>query len=211
MLVLDCLFLSACGLEQFYEITPCSIDEQVSIYSDISEQVCKFTTADFDNALKTELEIYGTQVFYRIYGTKTAMDTHVAAINTANTAQTENGYNKLKSLQYQPIYQTIPFGSKDKTVTLRLWSYFTYPSQFSFDEGRGTQSDLGAPLRYNQQSFTFTRQYTPTTNDLDTERVTSDTTVWYVPVFAVTYGRTPYVPSLYSELEYLGFFTVEIQ
>ncbi len=213
-LTAGCLFLSSCGLEQFYEITPPVLGSKVpETTSDPSARICVFKTSDYKNSLETSLRIDGTSLYYRIYGDLRTMESHRTAIQESNIEHTENGYNKLISYQFKSIQQSVPSGEKDKTVTLRLYDESGFPAELSYrEDGADSEIPLKAPLRYNDGTFTFTELYKPSaSNDSDTYGVSSTTTTWYVPVYAVTTGVAADLGQHFSQIVDLGYFTIELK
>lgn len=219
-LIVGCLFLCSCGIEQFYHLEAPEIEkESVGDDADNVNHYCKFKTNDDDISLETSIECHGTTVYYRIYDSIDTMKSHVEKIKERNTSDSNGGYTIMTSTyQYCSMQPVIPFDKYEKTVSIRLSTEGNYTADvsYTYKDGTGTTQnvDLGAPSRDGGTTtrFMFTEDYIPTTNDIDythTSSVKSPVTVWYVPLFAVSAGKTPDDPSIHSKLCYLGYFTIQ--
>lgn len=213
-LTVSCLFLcslfTSCGMEHFYLIEPPEALTQPA--ESVDSHICVFQTKDAANAVYTDLNMYGTFLYYRIYGSLTTMISEKDYILSVNAEYSENGYNRMKSYGYQEMTPKIPFGSSNKTVTVRLVSELSYNAGVSYTEsGVSGEISLAAPRRSGSSaSFTFTSAYKPDSDAIDVKGVSSDTTCWYVPLFAVSYGEGTDSVQHYSQIEYLGYFTIEL-
>lgn len=209
-LTAGCLFLCSCGMEHFYLIEPPVIVSEPAESSDYQSHVSVFITKDKKNAQYTDIRIYGTAIFYRIYGSIETMRSEVESIRSVNTEYTESGYNRMQNYGYKEMIPRIPFGTEDKTVTIRLSTESVYSAgAYYTDSSNASPTSLSSPRRTGGiGTFTFTSQYKPAVDDIDA-KVTSDVSKWYVPVFAVTYGEGTDSVQHYSQLEYLGYFTIE--
>jgi len=208
-LTVSCLFLCSCGMEHFYLIEPPEALTQPA--ESIDSHICVFQTKDSANSVYTDLNMFGTSLYYRIYGSLTTMISEKDYILAVNSEYSENGFNRMKSYGYQEMTPKIPFGSSNKTVTIRLASELSYTAGVSYTDSNAGTVSLSAPVRSGGTgSFTFTAQYKPASDDVDTKGVSSDTTCWYVPLFAVSYGEGTDSVQHYSQIEYLGYFTIEL-
>ncbi|MFI3257845.1 MAG: hypothetical protein R3Y36_06075 [Spirochaetales bacterium] len=228
-----CIFLSiifcfllciSCGLNVFYEIDPPinaaepnpSDGTTTSIISfDPSAQEFEFTARNVSSTFIAP----GTDVYYRIYGSISSLQSDAAQINTSNTENTSNGFNKMTSLNYQKITvssstQGYLIDENGGRVAIRLFVDST--TSANYEAGiRVDGNNIGVPTRFNGNLFNFDTGDTagndyenplPQSGDADYNATSDGNNYWYVNAYAVSVGlENGTFTQVRSELLPLGF------
>lgn len=217
-------FLS-CGLDTMYVVYPPYSPTHIPHFStttatnDYESKYFEFVTneRDFENNIMT-----GTNIYYKIYESYSAMSSHVNAIQTLLDSETSsvNASERLidsygyKSLSYagQTDNELIPYTAQDKKVYIRLTDYFSlYKSTVKI-----ANIEKGQPLRQvseNKYTFNFGRDgdfdKIPSSSDSDTNASSSSNKIWYIAMYAIAVGRDEYLQTQYSDPVYLGNIVID--
>ncbi len=217
LFIVPIFILSACGIKVFQSIDPPinannpNIANGNEITSPELLNKFSFTAQDLSSLLNP-----GTDVYYRIYKSQTDLQKDAKIINDANIEDTENGAQKLFSLNYQKILSNTTgrgnplINENGGTIEITL---------ANLDSDRAFISVMNTiPLRYNNKYFNFDTEYNkgndsyaiPRSGDSDFQDSSSSSGYYFVNLYAVSTGMdtTIYKP-IYSELLSLGFLYYE--
>ncbi len=213
-----CFFFFSCGLEVFSLIQPPS--DAVPPSEDTAEgKKCEFTTADGAD-LFGDIDQYGTAVFYRIYNNKSKLESDNNLIKSANSEYSENGYNKMSSLNYyemslnngnKPVF--VKSGNTNLKAVIRLVDAGDYQVGLYKGTSINNLDKTGIPCRGigGNTPFSEFQNLWGDGNNVDPDvnfDSQSGTDVWYVNMYATTYGINTSLTSVYSSLLYLGYLTL---
>ena len=215
LILLGVLF--SCGLPVFYLLYP---PVNAELPTDISEgRVFRFTTADSLNSTNAS-EIYlGTDVYYKIYNSKTDCQNDIQSITSINAEFSQVGFNRLQALGYAKLSANPPLPptsdvlfdnyNNDYKVSIRLFDEGEdnfYPAGFLF-ENNGLNSN-SKPLR-SKGSFDFDNNNQPKNGDPDYKyNENSQDESYFVTAFAVSIGRDGFFQPYYSSLLHLGVINI---
>lgn len=202
-LIAGCFFLfNSCGLDEWYvleapraELTPNYNNR------DDESKVFRFRTADPSDYADSGLDFMGTQVFYKIYESSTALETDRSSI-VSSTLSPESMQGKIDSLRYKTLFIVDQYHGSVQ-VEVKLTGNNVNPSYIL---GSGVSSTV--PVRNISSStkdFVFTQSNYPKTSDGDYSG--SDTFTdgpWYVALFANSVGHDTTFANYYSDMVYLG-------
>jgi hypothetical protein len=227
------LFLPACGLETYYVLSP----TVGIIYSpgtiDPGQRYFYFRTNDSEN-IKNAGDIFlGTRMYYKIYASKSALDSAISAIQGSNTEYSSNGFSRIIQLDYQelvtaPDRDMLAPQSIDREVTIRLFNelYDTSNSRYTYEAAIIGLGSEYKPLRRTPYGKGFT--FFPATNapavNVDAEKQANplpvqadgdvnwsgytDGKTWYVNAYVVSVGQDTSLAPLYSQLLHLGYIII---
>ncbi len=222
MLSFFCLFLSSCGMQQYYSLdAPAVYHRPDYSYVDFTTKYFRFRTAS--NSDSGEFTVLGTAVYYKIYADSTRLNSDVNSVETVNTISNGSAAARrvIETLGYKQLGSSAgsrtPFipGSSSQEVYIRLMSYGSgdaYAAKVSI--GGAVQAWL--PRRFdNNHTFEFGRTDAKYSNASMNE-ITSDDDVtgtsydvWYVNMYAVSVGRDANFTNYYSLVTHLGSVRID--
>ncbi|MCR4743430.1 MAG: hypothetical protein K5866_11250 [Treponema sp.] len=221
----------SCGLEVYILMPePISTITQKPDYSntdDTGEKYFEFVTNESADEYESlgDFKFRGTEIYYRIYGSTSTLDTQVNTLVSYATDSTKSAssYDKLISYGYKALassnYDDEPLikassDSTDQRVYIRLTDYYNqseYSARITVDgDYLGGSSSVTVPLRNGSDGYTFnfgrsgTYDKAPLSGDSDVSYSSSANGNWYVAMFAVGLGRDTTFTSYHSNIEYLG-------
>ncbi|AIW88841.1 hypothetical protein JO41_02700 [Treponema sp. OMZ 838] len=211
------LFMTTCGIPNLtYLEKPHSVREN-SNSEDLSQRYCQFKTADTANSAVTGFQ--GTEIYYRIYARKDDCENDRSQIDKYND---DNPFEAARYLEETKKYYRLETNlistrplidkhSADVTVRFRLQDYGSSPSDpaklivNSVQKGIPQRNTRISPTRraFNKDNIAV--------GDNDVQAASSSGTeiYWCVNFYAVSYGYTPALTPLYSELKSLGYILIE--
>lgn len=213
-------FFCACGIDVYYMLEP----PTGQLYTMNRDPATRYLTFNTNAAANTDLgDVYqGVKVYYRLYNSESQMNSDISRINSANSEYSSNGANRMISIGYQPLrIRHAGTGQEEELlvrdsgqVRIRFYtegqSNAPHPAAITHNE-----NTIGVPLRYaKDDGFDFfsdddrIRSDTPEDGDVDAYTGGTETNVWYVNAYAVSYGRDASWTDLYSELLHLGYITI---
>ncbi len=219
MLSFFCLFLSSCGMQQYYSLDAPAVYHRPDYSSeDYTTKYFRFRTAS--NSDSGEFTVLGTAVYYKIYADSTRLNSDVNSVETVNTVSNGSAAARrvIETLGYKQLGSSAgartPFipGSSSQEVYIRLMSYGSedaYAAKVSI--GGAVQSWL--PRRSdNNHTFEFGRTGSAYGSNASNNAWTSDDDVtgtssngvWYVNMYAVSVGRDANFTNYYSLVTHLG-------
>lgn len=230
-----CFFSMTCGLDVYYILYPPSEAKVVDENSDALGRYFSFKTADVENS---GMDIYiGVTLVYKIYNDLTKLMQDNFSINNYNAEYSEKGYNRAIALGFQQLeisnkdFPLVSKSTSNRTVDIRLFTEGFVDNPYkSGIKVSGSYimdgSDYAIPLRENENTFEFYSSSKktvvngqgyvnaiPNQEDIDVNYVQKDDSVqqdiWYVSAFAVSVGMTSDFSYRYSELEPLGYITID--
>ena len=223
LILLSFFLLFSCGLDVYYIIEPpmntTGLNATPENPSQDNAYLFSFTTADSKNtnpSLVGEVKLLGTDVYYRIYNNLLALQSDMNSISTANTEYTENGFNKLVSLEFMKLSSSNisdPLikkskDNKDENVEIRLFEIIPYKSEINVDN-----NIIGEPLRYNGDAFqlpNYDEEMTGLDVDISSDSNSlTETPVYYVLMYAVSVGSINLSQRVYSSLAPLGYIQLQ--
>lgn len=217
LILLGVLF--SCGLPYYYVLYP-SVNAVLPTNTSEGRVFC-FTTADSLNSNNAS-EIYlGTDIYYKIYNSKTDCQNDIQSITSINAEFSHAGFNRLQALGYAKLSAnpTLPSASdvlldqyaSNYEVSIRLFDEGegnSFPAGFFFkDENLSTNSK---PFRANGGSFDFQNDNQPK-EDVDPDykhNENSQDESYFVTAFAVSIGRDGFFQPYYSSLLHLGVIEI---
>lgn len=223
--VAACLFFFACGIPVYYVIEPPQADHiPTADTGDISQRYFSFICPYSSSTDNSEFLLQGTEIYYKIYDTRSDMDSDISNISGRNTEYSEDGYRRMTELGYKemrsstgdtPIIRKI---TSTRTIRVRLSTEGAYSAEI-YDETNNQR--LSVPMRIDtistaggNKSFTFTSNYKPSPDDSDTRiRSTEDSNngPWYINLYAVSVGRDLSFAQHYSSVLHLGNLEISMQ
>ena len=237
VLMCICLFLfnSGCGLDVYYVVNPPSYNIHTPYYdSEFSNCYFEFRTNENNN--NTEVKKFlGTAIYYKIYKSKSKMDSEVGSItslinstdNKANAAPRLTSTYNFKTLKAENLSGGVLIehnDSSDQNVFIRLTDYIGSDGQvvpgYEAVVKIGDTS-YGKPLRdednlnFNFASYrTDEKSAVPQEGDSDvqenpTSTDSEDDNKWYVPLFAVGLSLNDDYTNTSSVPLYLGCVTIK--
>ncbi len=226
--VAACLFFFACGIPVYYVIEPPQADHiPTADTGDISEKYFSFICPYSSSTNNSEFLLLGTEIYYRIYDTRSDMESDISSISGRNTEYSEDGYRRMTELGYKemrsstgdtPIIRKV---TSSRTIRVRLCSEGTYPAAIYDETNDPTLSaPISVPLRIDtistaggNASFNFNSNYKPSSDDSDTKAKSGDQSnnTWYVNLYAVSVGRDLSFAQHYSSVLHLGNLEITSQ
>ncbi len=223
-----CLFIfnflfCTCGLDVLYVIEPpMPLGGVVDQTASFDSKYFEFRTNE--ESISTEgLRILGTDVYYCIYDNIDKLISDTSYINdTDNNSSSKDKLTssgrKFKTLQIQNVNSSvlIPYDkdeAKNKNVKIRLSDYQNseeFAAKITVDG-----SNIGKPVRNisERNNFNFGRNGTkegkPNSDDDDLYLSSSDSTVFYVAMYAVAVGFDAAYTNYFSEPLYLGCVKID--
>ena len=229
----SCLFFAACGLDQVYLLEP-PIVKNNNVNPDTTEPnnwYVEFITNETGNAAYypsrgNSFVFLGTEIYYKIYNNKDALQSQTRSIESVNSASyySEAASRMITTYQYQQLdlqsgriwFPFVECREKNTKVHIRLVSYQgndiapIYKAGVLFDD----DDQNVVPYRNgSRKSFDFfridkepfnTTDVPPLKGDADYYHSNSDDGKYYVQLYAVAVGRdSNYTPS-YSRVLDLG-------
>lgn len=205
---------------------PKNVNNQPSVEDEYTSRYFEFYTNETG-----ETEFTGTSVYYKIYNSKTTLNSETSSLN-AIANNTEDSYNaptrlmdtyKYRSLKASGLDDPlISYSKKNKKVYIRLSDYLgqdDYSAQIKIDDKilfteNGNKS---IPLRNISSTATFNfggsknNDKIPASDDDDVKYSSGggEDGVWYVAMFAVAVGHETTYNPIYSNILYLGAVKIE--
>jgi len=217
-----CLFFFTCGIPVYYVIEP-PVAEHIptSDSVDASGRYFGFTCPYSESSENSDFSLLGTGIYYRIYDSQQAMESDISAINSRNAEYSENGFLKMKELNYQQLNSTprkIPVVQRvTSTRSYQLWLCDEAKEAGLYDVTNGANTKISVPVRSGTYSssnsnpgFQFTSNSHPESGDQDTQisnqtsNSSTNSNEWYVNLYAVSIGREANLSQHYSSLLHLG-------
>ncbi len=226
MLSFFCLFLSSCGMQQYYSLDAPAVYHRPDYSTeDYATKYFRFRTAS--NSDSGEFTVLGTAVYYKIYADSTRLNSDVNSVETVNTVSNGSAAARrvIETLGYKQLGSSAgsrtPFipGSSSQEVYIRLMSNGSgdaYAAKVSI--GGAVQAWL--PRRFdNNHTFEFGRgdsakyvnasnNVIPESSDEDVWGSSSDG-LWYVNMYAVSVGRDANFTNYYSLVTHLGSVRID--
>lgn len=235
--VIPLFFLTSCGLDTYIVVNSPTIVINPPSYTteDYNNECFEFWTNDSSIYYPSDFKYLGTQVYYKIYGSSSTLDSEVSYLqNLANDSNSASapymllyptssggyGYKALQSTNVSDSSVLIPYvdGKLMQNVYIRLTDYQNL-EEFSariLVDGKflGGSSVKTVPVRFeNDLSFNFGRtgenDEKPVEGDLDVKGPVPSDGVWYVAMFAVGVGRDVTYTMQYSNILYLGSVAID--
>lgn len=236
--VIPLIFLTSCGLDTYIVVDSPTIVINPPSYTteDFNNECFNFLTKDSSIYYPSDFKYLGTQVYYKIYGSSSTLDSEVSYLqNLANDSENSArapdmllnptssggyGYQALQSTNDSDSSVLIPYvdGKLTQNVYIRLTDYQNL-EEFSariLVDGKflGGSSVKTVPVRFeNDLSFNFGRtgenDEKPVEGDLDVKGPVPSDGVWYVAMFAVGVGRDVTYTPQYSNILYLGSVAID--
>ena len=232
-----CLFLfnSGCGLDVYYVVEAPSYNIHTPYY-DSEFSNCFFSFRTNENNNNTEVKKFlGTAVYYKIYKSKSKMDSEVGSItnlinstdNKANAAPRLTSTYNFKTLRAEKLSGAVLIehnDSSDQTVWIRLTDYIGSDGQVvpGYEaEVKINDVSYGKPIRDEDGlNFNFAsyrkdeKSAVPKEGDSDvqenpTSSDSDDDNRWYVPLFAVGLSLNDDYTNTSSVPLYLGCVTIK--
>lgn len=238
LILFNLLFVSGCGLDTYYVINPPDTVIHEPIYSsiDTGSQYFEFYTKE---ATYNGIRFLGTDVYYKIYGSSSQMETEYRnIITTANNAETAvNAPSRLiDTYKYKTLETSASFGSQvfipatgsDRLVKIRLSDSDatdnpTYAAEVLVDGALpGGASSTVIPYRNittvggAAPTFSFARlagsspDLLPKNDDADVNYNSANGNDFYVCMFAIAVAQDMTYAQLYSNVLYLGSVKISI-
>lgn len=223
--VAACLFFFACGIPVYYVIEPPQTEHiPTADTEDASQKYFSFTCPYSSSTDNSEFLLLGTAIYYKIYDTRSDMESDITNISGRNTEYSEDGYRRMTELGYKemksstgdtPIIRKI---TSSRTIQVRLCSEGDYSAAI-YDETNAQQ--LSVPLRIDtistasgDKSFNFTTNYKPSSDDSDAKIRSEEPDYngpWYINLYAVSVGRDLSFAQHYSSVLHLGSLEITMQ
>lgn len=226
VLATSCLLFFACGIPVYFVIEPPSSTHSINYeITDDSYKYMQFLARFSASGESSDFLIDGTEIYYRIFNNEEDLTKEISAVNSANTEYTENGFRKIQD-KYLRLkgYASNPadatdiliknLSNSDRTISLRISDSEQYSASVKEgDDSNGTL--LWIPARTgtggSYGSFNFTSSYYPKTGDDDFQDSSSpEDGVWYVNLYAVTFGHDNNYIYQYSQLLHLGSVIISL-
>ena len=221
-----CIVLfSSCGMQVHFSLDPpVSYHKPDYSTSDYAQKYFEFRTASNSDA--GEFTVLGTAVYYKIYGSSSALVTDVNSVEALNTSSNGSAAARkvIETLGYKQLGTSAgsvtPFisGRNSKRVSVRLMTYGT-DSDYSAKVEIGGVKQAWTPLRFDSRyTFEFGRNDSKYANyDNNKAPVQSDEDVkgrasngiWYVNMYAVSVGRDASYTPYYSLVCHLGSVAID--
>lgn len=209
-------FFSACGLDVFYILEP-PVFIRTSVGDDAINRYYIFRTQEVANMVAEYQDIFlGTEIYYKLYNSRSRMQSDTSQISAANTANSQNGADRMiSSLNYQkmmlkdtPQEILIERTGTNRDIELRL-----YREGDKTEKPGDTQPyfkidgvDQGIPMRYNNKAFDDVDEFTGS----DVDSTTGDSPdKWYITAYAVSTGMNTELQTFYSQVVHLGEIEVD--
>ena len=220
--VAACLFFFACGIPVYYVIEPPQTEHiPTADTEDASQKYFSFTCPYSSSTDNSEFLLLGTAIYYKIYDTRSDMESDITNISGRNTEYSEDGYRRMTELGYRelksstadtPIIRKI---TSSRTIRVRLCSEGGYSAAIYDETNDPTLSvPLSVPLRIDtistaggDKSFNFTTNYKPSSDDSDAKIRSEELDYngpWYINLYAVSVGRDLSFAQHYSSVLHLG-------
>jgi len=221
------IIFTTCGLDTYYTLSPPTGPIHTPVYDavDPDSRYFSFTSAVNTNP-DTSFRFLGTAVYYRIYASKSTMQSHRASISAVNTSSDYSAAaNRMIGYGYKQLFTSdggyLLIADEGKKVEIRLTNNQEKVStgigntaQISIDSafyktprrvlGMNKTFDFG---RYDKESSGYTPKdkYTPpASGDEDFENGTVEDNTYYVTMYAVAIGRDTTYTTYYSNVLPLG-------
>nr|WP_318710632.1 hypothetical protein [uncultured Treponema sp.] len=222
-----CSFLfTACGLDTLYYLEPPTSSREIIDNNDRERDVFVFTTGD-NSEIGSDFIFQGTQIYYKIFGSKEAAENSYSQISSSNSSSdiSEAANSIINRHKYVSLIaegtNDIPF-IKDNNVAveIRLNSYLPEYKRGIKINGV-TRYD---PKRFHTEGskkvgFEFSKTKDPDNNpvpkigdeDVSAEASSSsDCNYWYVDVWAFSQGRDNDYSYSYSRALHLGCIKISV-
>jgi hypothetical protein len=206
----------SCGLDVFYILEP-PVFIRTSVGDDATNRYYIFRTQEVANMVAEYQDIFlGTEIYYKLYNSRTSLQSDIAGISSSNTANSQNGADRMiSSSNYQkmmlhntPQEILIERTGVNREIELRLYR-----------EGEKTEKeddikpyfridgvDMGIPMRYNNKPFDDVDEF----NGSDVDSATGDSRdKWYINAYAVSTGMNTELQTFYSQVVHLGEIEVD--
>ncbi len=201
-------FLSSCGLQEVYLVSAPS-KNQGPRYDNADPTTWYF---DFNTSNDSGENFLGTDIYYKIYNNKNALESHRSVINkmSESTNSAESANIMINDYNYQPLRAKGKSGvvfypsSTGERALIRLKSYQNASSEtwYIYIAGVGTlTSNVYSPQRSNEKTFDFfdyndtksTLNVEPSKDDSDyyMSDTFSESNCYYVQMYAVGVGINP--------------------
>ena len=187
--------LFSCGLDVYYFIEPPINSSAIQNPTDPAQQF-----------------FLGTQVYYKIYDDLDILLKQKNQIDSVNSEYSENGYNKLLSLNFQklnsnpysdPLIKKSSTNSNQKITIVLQENSYNQPS-IEIDDTK-----TGIPLRYDLSTFDTTSGNGFSGEDTEEKTDSSEKSEnYYVLLYAVSVGSVNLSQRVYSSILSLGYLEI---
>lgn len=203
------------------------------------ENYFEFVTNEKDAGFPLDFKFLGTDVYYKIYSNANTMKTEInmlvslASSSTTKAKSAEKlinpssssgyGYKSLKSTNYNNSPLVLASSTNEnQRVYIRLTDYQNseeYSAKILVNGAYIKNSALKTvPIRNSSDDLTFNfgrtgpKDKVPLATGEDDVKYTTETEagMWYVAMFAVGVGRDTTYTTYYSNIEYLGSVTIDV-
>lgn len=235
------LFVLGCGLDTFYYLEPPKNDGHSTRYDSVDETILYFSflTNEEENSSfsGSDFDFRGTEVYYKIYSSSSAMESAQNAIDSLNSssdvsAAATNLINTryYKTLSFSETHSSplVPSRNDDRYVYIRLNDMqggdetqkaavcIGNKKMTSYSPSEPGVQSLGAPRRSFNSAYGFNFNKNDSSNPPPKEgdedvfwSGSSSPGVWYIDMWAVSAGRDGSYSSSYSKLLHLGSVRIE--
>lgn len=214
--VLSLLFflalLFSCGLDVYYFIEPPINSSAIENPSDSTQQIFTFTTQDSintDTGVVGNVKFLGTQVYYKIYDDLSLLLKEKDQIDLVNLEYSENGYNKLLSLNFQKLNSnpySDPLIKKSATNSNQKVTIVLQENSYNQPAIKIDDSKISIPLRYDLS--TFARNSSDSFSGEDTELNSENSENYFILLYSVSVGSVNLSQRVYSSLLFLGYLEI---
>lgn len=207
--------LFSCGLDVYYFIEPPINSSAIQNPTDPAQQFFTFTTQDSintDTGVVGNVKFLGTQVYYKIYDDLDILLKQKNQIDSVNSEYSENGYNKLLSLNFQKLNSnpySDPLIKKSSTNSNQKITIVLQENSYNQPTIEVDDTKIGIPLRYDLSTFDTTSGNGFSGEDTEEKTDSSENSEnYYVLLYAVSVGSVNLSQRVYSSILSLGYLEI---
>lgn len=216
----SCIFLIvicfSCGLEEFYFLDRPIDGHKVSIKSEVTERYIEFFTNEANAVAYTGggFDFLGTDIYYRIYRSKSDMEGEVSAIRAKG--ESSSALEMIETYRYEKLHVRDAGRILPREGNALIEKHGVMQKVFLrvFDEGSDKLKarleidgvNNGIPVRKLSGEYQEFSGKIPNVKDPDVKEpsLNQSDQDWFVAFFAVSCGRDAEFVDKYSDVLYLG-------